>query len=126
MDLTLPVNIYDSHGQLCASITEGAAEGDYPSLTLHRGDILNVRNVQGGTVESPNLDLGAGSSSVRGNIVCNWDVGNGLLVYDGRPKTGRQPLLAVNRANNHRVETNAPLYAHAGVKVWRDGAWHSL
>jgi hypothetical protein len=126
MDLTLPVNIYDSHGQLCASFTEGAAEGDYPTLTLHRGDILNVRNVQGGTEESPNLDLGAGSSTKRGNIVCNWDVGNAFLVYNGRPQTGRQPMLAVNRANNARVETYAPLYLHKGAKVWRNGAWRSL
>ncbi len=127
MDLTLPVNIHDAQGNLCVSITQGAAEGDFPTLTIHRGDIINVRNIQGGTQDgSPNLDLGAGSSERRGNIVCNWDVGNGLLVYNGRPATGRQPMLAVNKANNGLVETHAPLYLHKGARVWRDGAWRSL
>jgi hypothetical protein len=59
----------------------GAAGGD--AVYLPGGDLLNVRNIQGGTLGDLNLDLGAGNSHQRGNVVVNYDVGSDLLVYDG-------------------------------------------
>jgi hypothetical protein len=64
----------------------GANGGD--ALYLPMGDVLNVRNIQGGMVTSNpsdlNLDLGAGSSANRGDIVLNYDVGRRVLIYDGQ------------------------------------------
>jgi hypothetical protein len=59
----------------------GAAGGD--ALVIPRGDILNVRNIQGGTASDPNLDLGAGSSTHRGVLALNYDVGRCVVIYDG-------------------------------------------
>lgn len=63
----------------------GAAGGD--ALYLPMGDVLNVRNIQGGYQTGRradlNLDLGAGNSTQRGDVVVNWDVGNRTLIYDG-------------------------------------------
>ena len=57
------------------------------ALYLPLGDVLNVRNIQGGMVTSNrsdlNLDLGAGDSVNRGDIVLNYDVGRRVLIYDG-------------------------------------------
>jgi hypothetical protein len=57
------------------------AGGD--ALWLPHGDILNVRNVQGGTVDDPNLDLGAGSSTHRGTLALNYDVGRCTVISNG-------------------------------------------
>src|SRR5688500_6574470 len=66
----------------------GANGGD--ALYLPMGDVLNVRNIQGGMVTGArsdlNLDLGAGDSVQRGDIVLNYDVGNRVLIYDGRKR----------------------------------------
>lgn len=63
----------------------GAAGG--PALYLPNGDLLNVRNIQGGTLTdqrgSLNLDIGAGSTEHPGDVVTNYDVGRCLLVYGG-------------------------------------------
>lgn len=63
----------------------GADGGD--ALYLPMGDVLNVRNIQGGMVTPDrsdlNLDLGAGSSADRGDIVLNYDVGRRVLIFDG-------------------------------------------
>jgi hypothetical protein len=57
------------------------------ALYLPMGDVLNVRNIQGGMVTSDrgdlNLDLGAGDSVNRGDIVLNYDVGRRVLIFDG-------------------------------------------
>ena len=57
------------------------------ALYLPLGDVLNVRNIQGGMVTSNrgdlNLDLGAGDSVNRGDIVLNYDVGRRVLIFDG-------------------------------------------
>lgn len=57
------------------------------ALYLPLGDVLNVRNIQGGMVTSDrsdlNLDLGAGDSVNRGDIVLNYDVGRRVLIFDG-------------------------------------------
>jgi hypothetical protein len=64
----------------------GAAGGD--ALMLPNGDILNVRNIQGGTdTGTPgdlNLDIGAGSTQNPGDLVLNYDVGRRTLLYDGQ------------------------------------------
>jgi hypothetical protein len=59
----------------------GVAGGD--ALVIPGGDILNVRNIQGGTIADPNLDLGAGSASHRGTLALNYDVGRCVVIYDG-------------------------------------------
>jgi hypothetical protein len=59
----------------------GAAGGD--ALYLPRGDILNVRNIQGGVIGDPNLDIGAGSTEHPGSLVLNYDVGRCTVIFDG-------------------------------------------
>ncbi len=60
------------------------------ALYLPLGDVLNVRNIQGGMVTPNrgdlNLDLGAGDSVNRGDIVLNYDVGRRVLIFDGHKK----------------------------------------
>jgi hypothetical protein len=64
-------------------IPNGGAAGG-PALMLPHGDILNVRNIQGGIVEDPNLDIGAGSTEHPGDIALNFDVGRCVRIFDGR------------------------------------------
>jgi hypothetical protein len=64
-------------------IPNGGAAGG-PALMLPHGDILNVRNIQGGIVEDPNLDIGAGSTAHPGDIALNFDVGRCVRIFDGR------------------------------------------
>lgn len=63
----------------------GVEGGD--ALILPRGDILNVRNIQGGVVTGRrgdlNLDIGAGNSTHRGDIALQWDVGRCTRIFDG-------------------------------------------
>jgi hypothetical protein len=64
----------------------GAAGGD--ALYLNNGDLIGVRNIQGGSMADPahgslNLDIGAGSTANPGDIAMNWDVGRRVLIYDG-------------------------------------------
>ena len=96
--ITLPLQFLSPEGEVVGAITMGAAEGDkYATLTLPNGDLINVRritgftgrNVQGGTVYNPNLDLGAGSdgsTGPRGDVVINHDVGDCTLIKNGRLK----------------------------------------
>lgn len=63
-------------------IPHGGAAGG-PALYLPDGDLLNVRNVQGGVIGDTNLDLGAGSTADPGDIVLNFDVGRRVLLFDG-------------------------------------------
>ena len=78
-------------------IQGGGAEGG-PALYLNNGDVIGVRNIQGGTVTnsrgSLNLDLGAGSSADRGDIVLNWDTGRCTLLYAGHPEWGARNRVA--------------------------------
>jgi hypothetical protein len=50
-------------------------------------DVLGVRNIQGGKHTGDpydlNLDIGAGSSTHRGNIVLNFDVGKCVHIFNG-------------------------------------------
>lgn len=73
-----------------------------PQIGIDLGgrDINGVRNIQGGEnlavlgADRWNLDLGAGTNvaAQRGNVAINYDVGRGLLIYDGA--LGK--LLAIN------------------------------
>lgn len=62
------------------------------ALVCPNGGILNVVDIQGGS-DVPgrpgmlNLNIGAGNSAKRGNVVINPDVGNCLIVKDGRRHT---------------------------------------
>ena len=83
--LTNPAN-----GDHLVAFVMGAAEGpNRPSLYLPMGDLMGVRNIQGGTAGrggNLNLDIGAGSTTNPGDIVCNWDVGKRTRIYNGRKK----------------------------------------
>jgi hypothetical protein len=121
----LPLNIKNEAGETVGQIALGAAEGSqFLTLYLHRGDIVNVRNVQGGTVDTPNLDLGAGSdgsAGPRGNIVLNFDVGNRTLIYDGRKH------VTADFANNGKHHLKLPTYFHNGAYVPNGtGGWKKL
>jgi hypothetical protein len=66
----------------------GAAGG--PAMYLPNGDLLNVRNIQGGTMSSDpsslNLDLGAGDTEHPGDVAINYDVGRDVIIYDGHKR----------------------------------------
>lgn len=70
-------------------VASAGADGG-AALYLPIGDVLNVRNIQGGMVTSDrsdlNLDLGAGGSANRGDIVLNSDVGKRVLIFDGHKR----------------------------------------
>lgn len=124
-DLQLPVDIKGPDGQLVARLELGAAEGPgFATLRIFNGDIINVRNVQGGTVDNPNLDLGAGDSGEhRGSVVVNWDVGNGFAVFDGR----KQRAFDVNRANRRLIDSHLPHRFHKGALIPDgSGGWRRL
>jgi hypothetical protein len=88
-------------------IPNGGAAGG-PALMLPHGDILNVRNIQGGIVEDPNLDIGAGSTEHPGDIALNFDVGRCVRIFDGRKHCWR------GSARTHHVLRQA------------EGAWRPL
>jgi hypothetical protein len=73
-DLPAPLSV-QRHG--------GVAGGD--ALYIPRGDILNVRNIQGGVIGDTNLDIGAGSTQDPGSIAFQFDVGTGIVdFFNGR------------------------------------------
>lgn len=87
----LPFILVDpATGNHVAAFQMGAAEGPgRASLYLPMGDLMGVRNIQGGTAGKGgnlNLDIGAGSTEHPGDIVCNWDVGRRTRIYNGRKK----------------------------------------
>jgi len=87
----------------------GAAGGD--ALMVPNGDIIGVRNIQGGTLADPpeslNLDIGAGSTEHPGDLVLNFDVGRDTLIYDGHKR-----LLA--------------RFGPAGIRFYRRPSWPRL
>lgn len=126
--LTLPVDLLAPDGTPVGRIEMGAAEGaQYPTLQLFNGDIINVRNVQGGVLTSEtddiNLDIGAGSATNRGQIVMNWDVGNGVLIYNGR-----KALSASFNSNGNGLNGSyMPTYFYQGAYVpATGGGWRKL
>jgi len=65
----------------------GGVEGG-DAIELAMGDILGVRNIQGGrhtgNRSDLNLDIGAGSTENPGDLALNYDVGRCVLIYNGR------------------------------------------
>lgn len=127
--IKLPVKIVDESGNPVGELRMHAAEGDqYMTLVIFNGDIINLRNLQGGTWDKPNLDIGAGGSGnsatgPRGNIVLNYDVGNAVEIFDGRKKR----IVAINLRNNRRIDTHIPVRFYSGASVPDGkGGWRHL
>ena len=63
----------------------GGVEGG-DAIELAMGDILGVRNIQGGrhtgNRSDLNLDIGAGSTENPGDLALNYDVGRCVLIYN--------------------------------------------
>ena len=76
----------DEAGNRVAQFQMGSvASPGAATLVLPRGDIINVRNIQGGMVDDPNLDVGAGDGAEhRGVLSLNYDVGQSVQIFDGR------------------------------------------
>lgn len=100
-------------GNHVVAFVMGAAEGPtHPSLYLPMGDLMGVRNIQGGTVGKDgnlNLDLGAGSTQNPGDIVLNWDVGRRTRIYNGKKK-----LIADFSPGG--IDFHVPVRFHKGVR----------
>ena len=130
-EVKLPLILLSPSGVPVGQISMGGAEGEHvASLWLTAGDILNVRNIQGGVVSGDpgdlNLDLGAGSTQNPGTIVMNFDVGKNTEVFDGRKnrmwsaRRGEQP-------ENNTIRHQARTYFHGGAWVPKDGGgWRKL
>lgn len=73
------IDFYETGG---ADDTVDAAGG--PIMYINGGDIIGVRNIQGGVAADPNLDIGGGSAVDRGRVTINYDNGDGFIVFDGR------------------------------------------
>ena len=101
--LATPAAAGDNYGPARILPRGGVQGGD--ALVIPNGDILNVRNIQGGTVHDPNLDLGAGSATHRGTLSLNYDVGRTVKIYDGH-----KHLLA--RFDSHGIH----FYRHGGTQ----------
>lgn len=130
-DFQLPANFYNSKGEKVVSIVEGSAEGTV-SVYIHKGDIENVRNIQGGTVDSPNLDISAGGAGgpndPRGIVSINWDNGRGFDLGRGRPN--RTQALKVRYYDDYTKDLatwGVPVRFAKGAMVQRsDGSWRKL
>lgn len=78
-------------------------------IDMHGRDIIGMRNIQGGKnlavlgASRWNLDIGAGTSDpgARGNLALNFDVGRGMIVYDG----SLNKLVAINETADNTTGT---------------------
>lgn len=132
MDIQLPLNLIGPDGKKAGEISMGGAEGsNVASLWLTKGDILNVRNIQGGVVSDDpgdlNLDLGAGSTENPGVIVLNFDVGKHTEIFDGQ----KHRIASFRRGNSgpdsNRIRHYCPTYLHQGAYVPDgSGGWRRL
>jgi len=123
-DIELPVR-FMHNGRELAALKLGSAEDGWTDHTCSlwlSGDLMNVRNVQGGQYVTEggkvdkgmlNLDLGAGNSQDRGNIVLNFDVGNNLEVFNGREQ----------RIASFRHGDNGDVVRHYGRTFLHSGAY---
>jgi hypothetical protein len=76
------------------TIVPNGAVGGGDAAYLPQGAVVNVWDVHGGTIDHPNLDLGAGGDGIyapRGAVVINHDVGKCFVVENGH----KQKLLSV-------------------------------
>lgn len=131
-DFQLPADFYNSKGEKVVSIVEGSVEGTV-SVYIHKGDIENVRNIQGGTVDSPNLDISAGGDGStpdqpRGVVVINHDNGRGIDFGRGRPtRKHAMQLRTYDDGAKDVVTWNIPVRFAKGAFVQRsDGTWRRL
>lgn len=130
-DFNLPADFYNSHGEKVVSIVEGSAEGTV-SVYIHKGDIENVRNIQGGTVDDPNLDISAGGAGgpddPRGVLSLNFDNGRGVDIGRGRPN--RAPAMKLRTYDDYKKDLatwGVPVRFAKGALVQRtDGTWRRL
>jgi hypothetical protein len=107
----LAADLLEDPGSLTVAPNAGAAGGD--ALILPRGDLLNVRNIQGGVIGDTNLDIGAGSTQHPGDLVLQYDVGTGrVLFYDGEKRL-------VARVGPRRAVFRVPVVFRAGLRVRR-------
>jgi len=94
-DIELPVR-FMHEGRELASLRLGSAEDGWTDRTCSlwlSGDILNVRNIQGGQYQrNPdgsvnrgmlNLDFGGGSTENPGHVIVNFDIGLNTEIFDG-------------------------------------------
>lgn len=82
----------------------GAVEGG-AAMYMPFGDIIGVRNIQGGTIGSLNLDIGAGSTQDPGDVVFNWDVGTATRVFDGH----KSEIMSVNANGSGETRVHSGL-----------------
>lgn len=130
-EIPLPIYFVAPNGRRVGEISMGGAEGTHvASLWLYNGDILNVRNLQGGFKSGDtgdlNLDIGGGSTEDPGNVVVNFDVGKGFEVFDGE----KRRAFTVRRDPNNdirRIRSYEDHYFHkrAFVPDGR-GGWRRL
>lgn len=130
MELKLPISLIGPDGKKVGEISMGGAEGEHvASLWLTAGDILNVRNIQGGVKSSDkgdlNLDIGAGSTEDPGTIVMNFDVGKGTEIFDGK----KNRIAAFRRdvaSGKLAIRHYAPTYFHKNAYVLDGDSWRKL
>lgn len=112
-DLQAPIYITDAQDRRIAGFEMGGAEGPgVLSLYLNNCDILGVRNIQGGIQEgNRNLDLGAGSTEHPGQIVLNWDVGQGVGIFDGH----KNIVAEFNWEGDGEIHFYKPVFFHERI-----------
>lgn len=88
-----PLTVLNPKGEKALTIEARSAEGGdggaYLSLFIHNGDLMGLRNIQGGNIDTGqaddiNLDIGAGDSVNRGWVSLQPDVGKGTILGSGR------------------------------------------
>jgi hypothetical protein len=67
-------------------VIEGGGAAGGPALYMNNGDLIGVRNIQGGTSDGRGLDIAAGNAKQRARTAINFDLGKSLDVYDGHGK----------------------------------------
>ena len=125
-----PLRFRNSKGELIAELNENALEGG-AELIIHRGDIINVRNIQGGTVESPNLDISAGGdgspNNPRGRVTVNYDNGKGFGVGRGRPTRKLAfDVRTYDDPNDDYALFNIPVRFKQDAYKWQNSRWVKL
>jgi hypothetical protein len=125
-----PLLATDGAGHNLFSVQTGGAEqlegGIWPAIYIPNGDILNLRNLQGGYIgpgaeaDDLNLDIGAGNDVQRGNVALNWDVGNAVIIYDGR----KSEVASFNVSNNQLVKIFRELQVSRTIRA-SDGIFAS-
>jgi len=128
----LPIRIVNEAGESIGELRQGGVTGpEFLTLTLYRANIENVRNIQGGVVGDPNLDISAGGDgspdNPRGVVVVNGDNGRGIDLGRGRPT--RKPALSLRTYDDGTkdlVTLNVPFRFAKGAFVQTSTGWRRL